>query len=150
VSRSPRWDVLTLAFSFAAVAGCAHRAPSELSNGVVERPAILAENQPRPAYPVALLPDRLQGEVQVRVTVLPSGHADSSTLVVLASPHALFTQAVEAILPKLKFWPAEVGGTLGTNCHPNPPYPPTCDRGKPGRKVAQQVELTFAFTPPSP
>jgi TonB family protein len=148
MSYSPVSSLLTLAFSVAALAGCVHPATNDLSQGVLERPAILAENQPRPAYPAALLHDRVQGEVHIRVTVLPSGRADSSTVVVLASSHALFTQAVEALLPQLKFWPAEVGGTLGKNCQPNPPYPPSCDRGKPGRKVAQQLEMTFAFVPP--
>ena len=121
MSPSLRQSVL-IAFFAAAIAACTHRAPSDLSNGVVERPAILAENQPQPIYPVALLSERAQGKVQVRVTVLPSGRADSSSLVVLASPHELFTLAVEAVLPKLRFWPAEIGGTMPTDCHPNPPY----------------------------
>jgi TonB family protein len=151
MTPSPRRHVLTFACCVAALAACAHPAPSDLSGGVVQRPAVLAENQPRPTYPAALIPERVQGTVQVRVNVLPSGRADSSTLVVIASPHALLTQAVEAVLPKLTFWSAQVGGTLPTDCHPNPPYLPTCNRaGKPGHKVAQQVELSFVFVPPSP
>jgi TonB family protein len=146
-SRYSRWSVLVL--SITALGECGHPVSSEVPGPVLERPAILAENQPRPAYPEALLHERLPGEVQIRFTVLPSGRADSSTLVVLKSSHALFTQSVEALLPHLKFWPAEVGGTLGKNCHPNPPYPPTCDAGKPGRKVSQSLELTFAFVPPT-
>lgn len=150
VKRSPRLDGLALALLLSTLVGCSHRAPSDLATGVVERPAMLAENQPRPVYPVELLSERLTGDVRVRVTVLPTGRADSSTLEILTSAHARFTQAVEAVLPKLRFLPAEVGGTLPTDCHPNPPYPPTCNRaGKPGRKVAQQLELTFAFAPPS-
>jgi TonB family protein len=144
-----RSHCLALVFSIVALSGCTHRTPPEIAEPILERPAILAENQPRPTYPQALLSQRLEGQVQIRITVLPSGRADSSTLVVLASSHDLFTQAVEAVLPRLKFWPAEVGGAAGKNCHPNPPYPPSCDSGKPGRKVAQQLVMTFRFAPPA-
>ncbi len=100
-------------------------------------------------YPAALLADSLKGEVRIRVTVLPSGRADPKTLVVVSSTHPLFTRAVEDALPRLEFLPAEVGGTMPPDCHPNPPYPPTCEGPhEPGRKVAQQVELTFDFVPP--
>jgi TonB family protein len=149
VNHSPVFGVCTAAFALAALTGCAHPAKNELSHGTLERPAILAENQPKPVYPAELLAERVSGRVQIRVTVLPNGRADSSTLVILASSHELFTNAVEALLPKLKFWPAEVGGTEGKSCHPNPPYPPSCDPGKPGHKVAQQLDLTFAFVPPT-
>ena len=40
-----------------------------------------------------------------------TGRADMSTLRILQSDHQLFSDAVRQVLPKLRFIPAEVGGT---------------------------------------
>jgi protein TonB len=50
------------------------------------------------------------GRVVVRLVVDTVGRVEPATITIRESSHDLFTQAVRAILPALRFVPAEAGG----------------------------------------
>lgn len=76
----------------------------------VEKPAAAAEGNPSPTYPEALRSSGVEGEVDAQFTVGIDGRADMSTFKVLKATNDLFAAAVRATLPRMKFYPAEVGG----------------------------------------
>ncbi len=76
-----------------------------------------------PRYPDMLRSANVEGEVLAQFVVDTTGRADMSTFKVLKSTHDLFTNAVKATLPNMKFYPAEVGG----------------------HKVKQLVQMPFQF-----
>jgi protein TonB len=91
----------------------------------VERPAMMdRDRSPRPVYPSALQSAGIEGSVKVQFVVDTSGRAEMGSLKILESSNELFTLAVRNVMPKLRFFPAEVGG----------------------RKVRQLVQLPFNFT----
>ena len=61
-------------------------------------------------YPDALRAANVEGEVLAQFVVDANGQYEAGTFKVLKSSHDLFTQAVLAALPGMKFSPAEVGG----------------------------------------
>jgi protein TonB len=63
-----------------------------------------------PRYPDMLRSANVEGEVLAQFVVDTTGRADMSTFKILKSTHDLFTNAVRAALPNMKFFPAEVGG----------------------------------------
>jgi protein TonB len=63
-----------------------------------------------PRYPDMLRSANVEGEVLAQFVVDTTGRADMSTFKVLKSTHDLFTNAVKAALPNMRFFPAEVGG----------------------------------------
>jgi protein TonB len=63
-----------------------------------------------PHYPDMLRSANVEGDVLAQFVVDTSGRADMSTFKILKSTHDLFTNAVKAALPNMKFYPAEVGG----------------------------------------
>jgi periplasmic protein TonB len=63
-----------------------------------------------PRYPDMLRSANVEGEVLAQFVVDTSGRADMSQFKVLKSTHDLFTNAVKAALPNMRFYPAEVGG----------------------------------------
>jgi periplasmic protein TonB len=63
-----------------------------------------------PRYPDMLRSANVEGEVLAQFVVDTTGRADMSTFKILKSTHDLFTNAVKAALPNMKFYPAEVGG----------------------------------------
>src|SRR5439155_22277261 len=63
-----------------------------------------------PRYPDMLRSANVEGEVLAQFVVDTTGRADMATFKVLKETHAMFTQAVKAALPNMKFYPAEVGG----------------------------------------
>jgi protein TonB len=70
---------------------------------------------PLPGSPAARYPDMLrsaniEGEVLAQFVVDTEGRPDVSTFKVLKSTHDLFTSAVLAALPNMRFQPADVGG----------------------------------------
>lgn len=89
----------------------------------VEKPALQVPGGPTPRYPDVLRESNVEGEVLAQFVVDTEGKADMKTFKVLKSSHDLFTASVRAVLPQMKFYPAEVGG----------------------RKVKQLVQLPFAF-----
>ena len=76
----------------------------------VERMAVPYDDNPRPRYPYSLLSMGMEGNVVVQFVVDSTGAPDMRSLRVLRSTHQLFTRAVRAVLPKLRFLPAEVAG----------------------------------------
>jgi protein TonB len=63
-----------------------------------------------PEYPDSLRVAGVQGEVLVEFAVDTTGHADSTTFVVVTSTHPEFTRAVRDALPRMLFSPAIAGG----------------------------------------
>lgn len=61
-------------------------------------------------YPDLLRAANVEGEVLAQFVVDREGNVEPSTFKVLKSNHDLFTQAVKAALPDMKFSPAEVRG----------------------------------------
>jgi TonB family protein len=74
-----------------------------------KQPSAFADNQ-SPRYPDALRSANVEGEVLAMFVLDTNGCADMKTLKVLKSTHDLFTEAVKIALPRMKFYPAEVGG----------------------------------------
>jgi protein TonB len=52
----------------------------------------------------------IEGRVLAQFVVDVSGKADMGTFKVLESSHDLFTQSVRSALPRMRFFPAEIGG----------------------------------------
>jgi TonB family protein len=75
-----------------------------------DKPARGAPDSPQPQYPAALRDAGVQGEVMAEFVVGADGLADPLTLKVLSSPNKLFTDAVRAALPSMRFVPAEAQG----------------------------------------
>jgi protein TonB len=92
----------------------------------VEKPVLAKEDNPRPSYPSMLESARVEGQVLVQFVVDTAGHAEMSSFKVLKSSNDLFTSAVKKVLPRMTFYPAEVGG----------------------HKVRQLVQMPFGFTVP--
>ena len=76
----------------------------------VERTVSPMPGNPGPRYPDVLRDAKIEGEVLAQFVVDTTGRADMATFKVLKSTHDLFTNAVKASLPNMKFYPAEVGG----------------------------------------
>jgi protein TonB len=89
----------------------AHVAGTPWHAAEVERMAVPYDDNPRPRYPFSLLSMGVEGNVVVQFVVDSGGKADMRSLRVLRSTHELFTRAVRAVLPRLRFLPAEVGGS---------------------------------------
>jgi periplasmic protein TonB len=77
----------------------------------------------RPRYPDQLRAAGVTGRVVVRLVVDTMGRVEPASVVIRESSHDLFAQAVRAVLPSLRFVPAEAGG----------------------RKVRMLVDLPFEF-----
>src|SRR3954470_19570851 len=90
----------------------------------VEKQVASFPGNPPPRYPDMLRSANVEGEVLAQFVVDTTGRADMSQFKVLKSTHDLFTNAVRASLPNMKFYPAEVGG----------------------RKVKQLVQMPFQFS----
>ena len=75
-------------------------------------------------YPDELRAQKLEGEVLAQFIVGADGTPDTSSFMVLRSSHVLFTRAVKAALPTMRFTPAE-----------------TAD----GHNVRQLVRMPFSF-----
>jgi protein TonB len=89
----------------------------------VEKQVSPFPGQSGPRYPDMLRSANVEGEVLAQFVVDTTGRADMGTFKVLKSTHDLFTNAVKATLPNMKFYPAEVGG----------------------KKVKQLVQMPFQF-----
>ena len=62
-----------------------------------------------PAYPIDLMQRGIEGAVRARYVVDTTGFADTSSIVILSSTNAGFTDAVRAALPYMRFHPARIG-----------------------------------------
>jgi len=85
---------------------------SVFTASTVDRWVVMAPGSVGPAYPELLRTSGIDGTVLAQFVVDTTGRADMSSLVILESAHPLFTEAVRRALPKSRFLPAEVGGTL--------------------------------------
>lgn len=90
----------------------------------VEKPAMAIPGGSAPVYPGVLRSANVQGRVLAIFVVDTAGVVDMSTFKELESTHDLFTQAVAAALPRMRFMPAQVSG---------------------GRKVKMWVQQAFEF-----
>jgi protein TonB len=79
--------------------------------------------QPRPRYPDQLRAAGVTGRVLIRLVVDTMGRVEPASVVIRESSHDLFAQAVRAVMPSLRFRPAETAG----------------------RKVRMLVDLPFEF-----
>jgi TonB family protein len=75
----------------------------------VERP-VQSLNDVAPQYPAALQRQGVSGQVIAQFVVDETGRAEPASFRVIETSHALFSDAVEAALPRMRFRPAEVGG----------------------------------------
>jgi protein TonB len=80
----------------------------------------------RPIYPSALRHSGVDAEVQAQFVVDTTGTPDAASFKIVKSPDKQFSDAVRAVLPKMHYRPAEVGG----------------------HKVRQLVAQQFMFKPP--
>jgi protein TonB len=92
----------------------------------VEKPALARDGNPSPRYPSTLESSRVAGEVVAQFVVDTTGRADISTLRILQSSNELFSAALESVIPRWRFQPAEAGG----------------------RKVKQIVQVPVRFVAP--
>jgi len=97
--------------------------PRTFSEIEVDSAAVRDPESAGPAYPPKLLALKLEGATVVQFVVDSTGHVDMNSLVLLASTHPDFTQAVRDVLPRMKYQPARIGR----------------------RPVAQLVEQRFGF-----
>jgi periplasmic protein TonB len=90
----------------------------------VEKQVAVQPDNPRPRYPDMLRSSNVEGEVLAQFVVDTTGRYENGSFKVLKSSHDLFTAAVRNALPRMRFYPAEVGG----------------------RKVKQLVQQPFTFS----
>ena len=131
-TAGPNWGcfLLAVAMANAPLPPPPASAPGEVLDQVlydfqVETVAKLAKDSPSPVYPPALKNLGLNGEVVAAFVVDTLGMVDTSTFRVLKSTNTLFSDAVRAALPNLRFEPAMIGR----------------------RKVKQLVQMPFVFAP---
>jgi TonB family protein len=75
----------------------------------VDQPARALPSSAMPIYPTELRARGVEGEVVVEFVVDTTGRVESSTFKILTSADTLFSDAVRAALPSMKFVPATVG-----------------------------------------
>jgi len=76
----------------------------------VEKQVAQAPGSPTPQYPQTLQSAGIEGEVDAQFVVDTTGRADASTLKITKSTNDLFSAAVRSALPRMRFYPAEIGG----------------------------------------
>ena len=76
----------------------------------VEKPVRVMPHSAFPAYPPVLKTAGREGEVFAQFVVDREGRAVPHSFKVLRSRHPLFSQAVQEVLPRLRFTPAQLSG----------------------------------------
>lgn len=89
----------------------------------VEKPVGAVPGGEGPRYPDILRSGGVEGQVLAQFVVDTTGRVEIASFRVLRSDHAMFEQAVRSALPRMRFFPAEIGG----------------------RKVKQLVQQPFVF-----
>jgi protein TonB len=89
----------------------------------VEKPVTHAPNSAAPAYPDILRQAGVEGEALVSFEVDTTGRVDITTFKVVCASHDAFAASVRNALPRMRFFPAEIGD----------------------RKVRQLVQQPFTF-----
>jgi periplasmic protein TonB len=90
----------------------------------VERQVALLRGGPVPRYPESLRSAGIEGTVVAQFVVSELGRVESDSVRFLQSDNVLFEESVRAILRRMRFAPAEIGG----------------------KKVRQLVQMPFVFT----
>ena len=98
-------------------------APTVYFEFQVEKPAMARPGNPSPGYPTHLREGGISGDVLAQFVVDENGRAEVRTLKFLRVSHNDFAKAVRDVLPRMSFFPAEIGGC----------------------KVRQVVQLPFGF-----
>ena len=75
----------------------------------VENPVMQAPNSAAPAYPDILRQAGVEGEALVSFVVDTTGRVEIGSFKVIRTSHDLFAAAVKSALPRMRFFPAEVG-----------------------------------------
>jgi len=89
----------------------------------VDSAAARYDDSAAPPYPPALLAQRVEGTVGIQYIVDTTGHADTSSVVILSATHPDFAASVKNTLPQMRFRAAMMNG----------------------RRVRQLVQQLFAF-----
>jgi TonB family protein len=76
----------------------------------VEKPALAERGNPAPKYPAHLRERGIHGEVLAQFVVDETGRAEMGTFKVLKASHEGFVKAVRAVVPRMRFIPAEIAG----------------------------------------
>jgi periplasmic protein TonB len=76
----------------------------------VEKPVLRREGNPPPRYPEVMRNAGVEGDVMAQFVVDTTGRPIPGSLKILTSSHEMFSAAVRAIIPELRFYPAETGG----------------------------------------
>jgi protein TonB len=76
----------------------------------VEKPAAAVSGSPTPQYPETLRSAGIEGEVDAQFVVDTTGRADPASLKITKATNDLFSAAVRSALPRMRFYPAEIGG----------------------------------------
>jgi periplasmic protein TonB len=110
--------------------GVAGGTPIDLSNSQqtyfefqVEKPAAAIPGTVNPSYPEALRSAGVEGEVRLQFVVDTTGRVESGSVKVSRATNDLFASSARAAVPRMRFYPAEIGS----------------------RKVRQLVELPITF-----
>lgn len=102
---------LTIAIAASSAAAQGQGLPSDVYRyDQVNQPASMLPGMKPPVYPSLLRAAHVTGRVVVGFVVDTLGRVESTPFHVYRSTHELFTQAVRACLPKLRFAPAVRGG----------------------------------------
>lgn len=89
----------------------------------VDSAAARYDDSAAPPYPPRLLEQRVEGAVGIQYVVDTTGHADTSSIIILSATHDDFAKSVRNTLPLMRFRAAVMNG----------------------RKVRQLVQQMFAF-----
>ncbi|HUF25821.1 MAG TPA: energy transducer TonB [Gemmatimonadaceae bacterium] len=80
------------------------------SMAFAERGAVALPGNPRPRYPDVLRAAAIEGRVLIEGVIDTTGALEPASIRVVRADHPLFEAAVRAVLPRLRFVPAEVEG----------------------------------------
>ncbi|MBK6486764.1 MAG: energy transducer TonB [Gemmatimonadetes bacterium] len=89
----------------------------------VDSAAARYDDSAAPPYPPTMLEKKIEGSVGIQYVVDTTGHADTTSIIVLTTTHEAFATSVKNTLPLMQFRPAIMNG----------------------RKVRQLVQQMFAF-----
>lgn len=76
----------------------------------VDSVAVIDPTSAGPEYPAALAERSVEGATTLRFVIDSTGRVDMTTVRVIHATHKLFSQAVIAAMPKMKYRPASIAG----------------------------------------
>ena len=69
----------------------------------VDTAAVRYEDSAAPPYPVSMLEKKIEGTVAIQYVVDTTGHADTTSVVILSATHPDFAASVKHTLPEMRF-----------------------------------------------